>query len=77
MLAAVTAHNGPPMVAASDPVTIKLYANRRLYEPRSGSYVTFDDLDNLTRSGARIAVRDAGTGADITPFIFAASPTEQ
>jgi polyhydroxyalkanoate synthesis regulator protein len=77
MLAAVTAHNGPKMVPASDPVTIKLYANQRLYQPRTGRYVTFDDLRALTRVGRPFVVQDARTGADLTSFILAESTTEQ
>ena len=76
MLAAVTAHNGRTMVAASDPVTIKLYAQRRFYQPRSGSYVTFDDVVALARDGVRIIVEDAHTGADLTAFVLSSHPTE-
>ena len=76
MLTPVTAHNGRPKVPASDPVTIKLYAQQRFYEPRSGSHVTFDDLIALRRGGARILVEDADTGADITAFIFSSHQTE-
>jgi polyhydroxyalkanoate synthesis regulator protein len=64
------------MVAASDPVTVKLYANRRLYEPRSGRYVTRDELIALKRDGADVTVRNAGTGTDITRFILSHRPTE-
>jgi polyhydroxyalkanoate synthesis regulator protein len=64
------------MVAASDPVTVKLYANRRLYEPRSGRYVTRDELIALQRDGADVTVRDADTGADITRSILSHRPTE-
>ena len=71
------------MVPARDPVTIKLYANRRLFEPTLGRYVTFDELAALARGGADVVVRDAkilvrkATGADITQFILDQSPTEQ
>lgn len=75
MLRAVTAHNGPHMVPASEPVTFKLYANRRLYQPRSGRYVTLDDLTRLAEQGSQFIVRDAHTGADITAFILS-QPTE-
>jgi polyhydroxyalkanoate synthesis regulator protein len=64
------------MVPAREPVTIKLYANRRLFEPMLGRYVTFDELVALARGGVDITVRDAGTGADITDFILSRSPTE-
>jgi polyhydroxyalkanoate synthesis regulator protein len=76
MLAAVTAHNGRPMVPASDPVTIKLYAQRRFYQPRSGSYVTYDDLLALACGGARIVVEDAHTGADLTALVLSSNQTE-
>ena len=76
MLAAVTAHNGRPMVPGSDPVEIKLYAQRRFYQPRSGSYVTFEDLVALARSGRRILVEDAYTGADVTAFVLSSNQTE-
>jgi polyhydroxyalkanoate synthesis regulator protein len=76
MLAAVTAHNGRPMVPASDPVTIKLYAQRRFFQPRSGSYVTYDDIVALAREGVRITVTDAHTGADVTALVLSSHPTE-
>jgi polyhydroxyalkanoate synthesis regulator protein len=76
MLAAVTAHNGRPMVPASDPVTIKLYAQRRFYRPRTGSYVTFAELMALTRRGVPIAIEDALTGADVTEFVLSETRTE-
>ena len=64
------------MVPASDPVTVKLYANRRLYEPRSGRYVTRDELIALAREGADVRVFNASTGADITRSILSHRPTE-
>jgi polyhydroxyalkanoate synthesis regulator protein len=64
------------MVPLSDPVTIKLYANRRLYEPRSGRYVTRDELVALNRDGADVRVQDAHTGAHVTRFILSPRPTE-
>jgi len=44
------------MVPPSDPVTIKLYAQRRFYQPRSGSYLTYDDVVALARDGMPIVV---------------------
>ena len=64
------------MVPASDPVTIKLYAQRRFYRPRSGSYVTFDDVVALARNGVRVIVEDAHTGADLTAPVFSSNQTE-
>ena len=64
------------MVPASDPVTTKLYAQRRFYRPRSGSYVTFDDVVALARDGVRLVVEDAHTGADLTALVLSSHPTE-
>ena len=64
------------MVPPSDPVTIKLYAQRRFYQPRSGSYVTYDDIVALARDGVRIIVEDAHTGADVTTLVLSSHPTE-
>ena len=64
------------MVPASDPVTIKLYAQRRFYQPRSGSYVTYDDVVALARGGVRVIVEDAHTGADLTALVLSSHPTE-
>lgn len=49
-----------------NPVTIKKYANRRLYNTATSSYVTLDDLCQMVKDGIDFAVFDAKTGADIT-----------
>jgi polyhydroxyalkanoate synthesis repressor PhaR len=54
----------------TDPVIIKKYANRRLYNTRSSSYITLDDLARMTRDGVDFQVLDAKTGADITHAIL-------
>lgn len=54
----------------ADPVIIKKYANRRLYNTRSSSYITLDDLARMTRDGVDFQVLDAKTGADITHAIL-------
>ena len=64
------------MVPASDPVTIQLYAQRRFYQPRSGSYVTCDDVVALARDGVRVIVEGAHTGADMTALVLSSHPTE-
>ena len=64
------------MVPAREPVTIKLYANRRLFEPTRGRYVTLDELAALASGGADVVVRDAEACADITDFILSRTPTE-
>lgn len=48
------------------PIVIKKYANRRLYDTESSSYVTLDDLAALVREGRDFVVRDAKTGQDLT-----------
>lgn len=53
-----------------DTVIIKKYANRRLYNTASSSYITLDDLSKMTREGTDFKVVDAKTGADITHSIL-------
>ncbi|MHC8508403.1 MAG: polyhydroxyalkanoate synthesis repressor PhaR [Rhodospirillales bacterium] len=50
----------------AEPAIIKKYANRRLYNTASSSYVTLDDLAGMAREGVEFTVRDAKTGDDIT-----------
>jgi polyhydroxyalkanoate synthesis repressor PhaR len=56
--------------AAGDVVIIKKYANRRLYNTRSSSYITLDHLAKMTREEVEFQVVDAKTGADITHQIL-------
>ncbi len=48
------------------PVVIKKYANRRLYNTGTSSYITLDHLATMTRAGQDFQVFDAKTGDDIT-----------
>jgi polyhydroxyalkanoate synthesis repressor PhaR len=48
------------------PVIIKKYANRRLYDTESSSYVTLEHLSAMTRAGRDFKVLDARSGEDIT-----------
>jgi polyhydroxyalkanoate synthesis regulator protein len=64
------------MDPARDPVTIKLYANRRLYRPTAGRYVTRGELVSLAARGVEIVVRDAKTGVDVTGRILSRNRTE-
>ncbi|WP_313808038.1 polyhydroxyalkanoate synthesis repressor PhaR [Sphingobium sp.] len=50
----------------SEPVIIKKYANRRLYNTETSSYITLDLLSQMTREGREFVVVDAKTGEDIT-----------
>src|SRR6201987_6225780 len=59
----------PPERKAADapsPVVVKKYANRRLYDTRSSSYITLDSLADMVRNGRDFVVYDAKTGEDIT-----------
>jgi polyhydroxyalkanoate synthesis repressor PhaR len=47
-------------------VTIKKYANRRLYDTESSTYITLDRLASMIREGRDFEVVDAKTGDDIT-----------
>jgi len=51
---------------AKKPVTIKKYANRRLYNTATSSYVTLDDLCQMVKDNQDFVVYDAKTGEDIT-----------
>ena len=54
------------MAKPSDKVTIKKYANRRLYDTESSTYITLDRLAALIREGREFEVLDAKSGEDIT-----------
>ncbi len=51
-------------------VVIKKYANRRLYNTKTSSYVTLDHLCEMVKKGAEFEVRDARTGEDITRSVL-------
>ena len=55
---------------AQDPVVIKKYANRRLYNTESSSYVTLDHLAEMVKDGRDFVVRDAKSGEDITRSVL-------
>jgi polyhydroxyalkanoate synthesis repressor PhaR len=54
------------MPAKDDPVVIKKYANRRLYNTGTSTYVTLEDLAEMVKKGEEFTVQDAKTGEDIT-----------
>jgi polyhydroxyalkanoate synthesis repressor PhaR len=54
------------MAKSSGKVTIKKYANRRLYDTESSTYITLDRLAQMVREGREFQVVDAKTGEDIT-----------
>ncbi|MCO5145246.1 MAG: polyhydroxyalkanoate synthesis repressor PhaR [Aquamicrobium sp.] len=54
------------MSTKDDPVIIKKYANRRLYNTGTSTYVTLEDLAEMVRKGEDFTVQDAKSGEDIT-----------
>ena len=60
----------PSAAAGQGPITIKKYANRRLYNTATSSYVTLDHLARLVKTGTQFAVYDAKTGEDITRSVL-------
>ena len=56
--------------SAQKPVIVKKYANRRLYNTESSSYITLDHLGAMTREGRDFQVLDAKTGEDITRSVL-------
>jgi polyhydroxyalkanoate synthesis repressor PhaR len=54
------------MAKSSGKVTIKKYANRRLYDTESSAYITLDRLAQMVREGREFEVVDAKSGEDIT-----------
>src|SRR5712691_5651830 len=65
------------MAKSEEPVTIKKYANRRLYNTGTSTYVTLEDLATLVKSGEDFVVYDAKTGEDITRSVLAQIIFEQ
>src|SRR5262245_64071796 len=62
---------------SAEPVTIKKYANRRLYNTGTSTYVTLEDLATMVKNGEDFAVYDAKTGEDITRSVLAQIIFEQ
>lgn len=52
------------------PITIKKYANRRLYNTATSSYVTLDHLCQMVKDDVEFVVYDAKTGDDITRSVL-------
>jgi polyhydroxyalkanoate synthesis repressor PhaR len=53
-----------------EPVVIKKYANRRLYNTETSTYVTLDDLAAMVKSERDFVVFDAKTGDDLTHAVL-------
>jgi polyhydroxyalkanoate synthesis repressor PhaR len=55
---------------AAEPIIIKKYANRRLYNTGTSTYVTLEDLASMVKSGEDFVVYDAKTTEDITRSVL-------
>ena len=55
---------------ALPPIVVKKYANRRLYNTETSSYVTLDDLAAMVRAGRDFVVYDAKSGEDLTRSVL-------
>jgi len=58
------------MAKSDQPTTIKKYANRRLYNTGTSTYVTLEDLAAMVKEGEDFLVYDAKTGDDITRSVL-------
>jgi polyhydroxyalkanoate synthesis repressor PhaR len=58
------------MTKPAEPVTIKKYANRRLYNTGTSTYVTLEDLAAMVKGGEDFVVYDAKSGEDITRSVL-------
>ena len=56
--------------APDDAIVIKKYANRRLYNTGTSSYVTLDYLSEMVKNGENFVVYDAKSGDDITRSVL-------
>ena len=56
--------------ATANAVVIKKYANRRLYNTATSTYVTLDDLSDMVKKGTDFVVYDAKSGEDITRSVL-------
>jgi polyhydroxyalkanoate synthesis repressor PhaR len=65
------------MAKSDEPITIKKYANRRLYNTGTSTYVTLEDLATMVKAGEDFVVFDAKTGEDITRSVLAQIIFEQ
>jgi len=65
------------MAKTDQPITIKKYANRRLYNTGTSTYVTLEDLAAMVKGGEDFLVYDAKTGDDITRSVLAQIIFEQ
>jgi len=77
MLVPGAGENTINMADEKEPITIKKYANRRLYNTGTSTYVTLEDLATMVKGGENFVVFDAKTGEDITRSVLAQIIFEQ
>ena len=65
------------MANEKQPITIKKYANRRLYNTGTSTYVTLEDLALMVKAGEDFVVYDAKSGDDITRSVLSQIIFEQ
>ncbi|HUZ91656.1 MAG TPA: polyhydroxyalkanoate synthesis repressor PhaR [Methylocella sp.] len=58
------------MAKENSPITIKKYANRRLYNTATSAYITLEDLAAIVKKGDDFIVYDAKSGEDITRSVL-------
>ncbi|MBV8684113.1 MAG: polyhydroxyalkanoate synthesis repressor PhaR [Caulobacteraceae bacterium] len=59
-------HETGPASGGGEKIVIQKYANRRLYNKATSSYITLEDLARMVKDGLDFEVRDAKSGEDIT-----------
>lgn len=59
-----------PQNPVQKPVVVKKYANRRLYNTESSSYITLENLADMVREDRDFVVYDAKSGEDITRSVL-------
>ena len=62
--------NSAAQPSVQKPVVVKKYANRRLYNTESSSYITLENLAEMVRKGRDFIVHDAKTNEDITRAVL-------
>jgi polyhydroxyalkanoate synthesis repressor PhaR len=61
----------------SDPLLLKKYPNRRLYDTEQSRYITLNDLADIIKSGRRVQVVDVRTDSDLTALVLTQIIMEQ
>ena len=73
----MTTSSGEQPGGDQKPTVVKKYANRRLYNTATSSYVTLDDLARMIKEGGDFVAYDAKTGEDITRSVLTQIIVEQ